>query len=119
MMLDPRKMEEFIEQVRLTPAIWRKKEFGVSREHLNEIWAHFGHTFDISAEEAEKQWDYLIRLHRFMNKEASKEKFRFGKSEDVDSWNDADSSVADALSSFLKTSLDELLLVSEPTETSV
>lgn len=87
-MLDHNRLEEFIEQIRLTPAIWKNREFDISREHMNEIWAHFGHTFDISrefctymkiisnrflAKEAEMQWEYLIRLHRFMNRNASLE----------------------------------------------
>ncbi|EGT36301.1 hypothetical protein CAEBREN_32686 [Caenorhabditis brenneri] len=118
-MLDPKRMEEFIEQIRLTPAIWRNQEYQVSREHLNEIWAHFGHTFDISQKEAERQWEYLIRLHKYMNPNATDEKFRFPSNSEKDEWSDADSAVADSLISFIKPSLDELLLISKPTESSV
>uniref|UniRef100_A0A1I7UCP3 MADF domain-containing protein n=1 Tax=Caenorhabditis tropicalis TaxID=1561998 RepID=A0A1I7UCP3_9PELO len=118
-MLDPNRLEEFIEQVRLTPAIWKNREYSISRDHLNEIWAHFGHTFDISSREAERQWEYLIRLHKYMNKNAKQEEFRIPTKIEDDRWNDADNAIADSLSLFLKPFLDELLLISKPSETSV
>ncbi|CAA92952.1 MADF domain-containing protein [Caenorhabditis elegans] len=118
-MLDHNRLEEFIEQIRLTPAIWKNREFDISREHMNEIWAHFGHTFDISPKEAEMQWEYLIRLHRFMNRNASLEQFRIEVPSLEDDFTPADTLVAESLAIFLKPTLDELLLISKPSETSV
>ncbi|CAI2350176.1 unnamed protein product [Caenorhabditis sp. 36 PRJEB53466] len=121
-MLDHSRLPEFIEQVRLTPAIWKNRDYGIEKAHMDEIWAHFGHTFDITAftaEEAESQWDYLVRLHRFMNKEAPDTAFRIALPPSKDRWTLADTLIADSLELFFKNRLNELLLVSKPSESSV